>query len=445
MIPVHETILENGLKVLVQEVRTAPVVAFMVWYRVGSRNENVGITGISHLLEHMMFKGTPQHGKGVIARTLQRAGASFNASTSLDFTNYHEVLASDRLELAMRLEADRMANALIPEEEHRLEMTVVRSELEHHDDNPRSQLYQETFAHAFHAHPYHWPTIGWRADVEGIRTEQIRAYYRTHYAPNNAFVVIVGDVDTKEALALVRKHFGPIPRGADPPPVRVDEPEQRGERRFKVRRPGDTPYLMVSWKTPVLRDPDTCALDALGMILGHGKTSRLHQALVEGQLATQADAGNETLRDPFLLIAQATVAPGVALARVEEALLREADRLREGPPAEAELARAKKQLQATFVYARDSIRSLANQLGYYEIVDSWRYLTTYLDEVTKLTPADVQRVAAKYLAEDRRVVGWYEPVPRGEGAAAPGAGGGQGGDGPDANGPDDGEADDAGE
>jgi len=214
MIPDHETVLENGLKVLVQEVRTAPVVAFMVWYRVGSRNENVGITGISHLLEHMMFKGTPRYGKGEIARTLQRAGASFNAGTSLDFTNYYEVLASDRLELAVQLEADRMANALIPDEEHRLEMTVVRSELEHNDDNPRSQLYQETFAHAFHAHPYHWPTIGWRADVEGIRTEQIRSYYRTHYTPNNAFVVIVGDVATREALDLAWMNYFVNPWGA---------------------------------------------------------------------------------------------------------------------------------------------------------------------------------------------------------------------------------------
>ena len=418
---VHETTLENGLKVLVQEVHTAPVVAFMVWYRVGSRNENVGITGISHLLEHMMFKGTPAYGKGEIARTLQRIGASFNASTSLDYTNYYEVLSADRLELAMRLEADRMVNALIPDEEHRLEMTVVRSELERNDDNPRLQLYQETFAHAFHAHPYHWPTIGWRADVEGIRTEQIRAYYRTHYLPNNAIVVVVGDVGTDTALALVRKHFGQIPRGPEPSPVRAEEPEQRGERRFKVRRPGDTEYLMVSWKTPSLTDSDTYALDALGMILGHGKTSRLHQALVEGQLATEADAANETLRDPFLLIAQATAAPGVSLERLEAALLREAGRLRTEPPAAGELARARKQLQAMFVYSRDSIRSLAQQLGYYEAVGSWRYLATYLDEVMKLTPEDVGRAAAKYLVEDRRIVGWYQPAPPDGAAGPPGA------------------------
>ncbi len=416
--PVLETVLENGLKVLVQEIHTVPVVAFQVWYRVGSRNENVGATGISHLLEHMMFKGTPGYAKGEIARTLQRIGASFNASTSLDFTNYYEVLSSERLELAMRLEADRMVNALIPEEEHRLEMTVVRSELERSEDNPRQALYTGLFAQAFHAHPYRWPTIGWRADVEGITTAQIREYYRTHYLPSNATVVIVGDVEPEAALALVRRLFGAIPRGSDPPAVRSAEPAQRGERRFKIRRPGDTAYLMAGWKAPALTHPDTYALDALGMILGHGRTSRLHQSLVEGQLATEVDAANEGLRDPFLLIAQATAAPGVPLDRLEAALLGEVERLRAEAPAPSELARAKKQLEATFVYSRDSVRSLAQQLGYYETVDSWRYLTTYLGRVMALAPEDIRRVASRYLVEDARTVGWYDPVP----AAGPEAG-----------------------
>ncbi len=311
--PVHETILANGLKVLVQEVHTAPVVSFMVWYKVGSRNESAGITGISHLLEHMMFKGTPTYGKGEIARLLQRNGASFNAGTSLDYTNYFEVLASDRLEMAIQMEADRMRNALIPDEEHRLEMTVVRSELERNEDNPHRALYLETFAQAFKAHPYHWPTIGWRTDVEQITTDQIRDYYHSHYMPNNATVVVVGDIDPAKALALVEKYFGPIPRGTDPPPVNIVEPQQQGERRFKIRKPGDTRYLMVSWRNPAMTDPDTYALDVLGIILGHGKTSRLYRGLVEKKLATDVDASNETARDPFLMIVQATVAPGATL------------------------------------------------------------------------------------------------------------------------------------
>ncbi len=408
---VFETVLRNGLKVLIQEVHSAPVVSFMVWYKVGSRNESAGVTGISHLLEHMMFKGTPKYGKGEIARLLQKNGASFNAGTSIDYTNYYEVLASDRLELAMEIESDRMTNALIPEEEHRLEMTVVRSELERNEDNPHRALYTELFAQAFKAHPYHWPTIGWRSDVEAIRTEQIREYYRTHYMPNNATAVIVGDVERDKALALVEKHFGSIPSGPEPGAVVTVEPPQQGERRFKLQRPGDTRYLMVAYPNPETAHPDNYTLDVAGMILGHGKTSRLYQALVEGALATEAEAQNETARDPFLFIAQATAAPGVALEAVEKALFEQVDRLRQEPPSQAELSRARKQIQASFIYSKDSIRSLAQRLGYYETVGSYHYLGTYLDRVAAVTAEDVVRVARAYLGERTRTVGNYEPIP----------------------------------
>jgi len=407
---VVETVLENGLTVLVQEVRSAPVVSFMVWYKVGSRNESAGVTGISHLLEHMMFKGTPRYGKGEIARVLQRNGASFNAGTSIDYTNYYEVLASDRVELAMEIESDRMANALIPEEEHRLEMTVVRSELERNEDNPHRALYQELFAQAFKAHPYHWPTIGWRSDVEAIGTEQIREYYKRHYMPNNAIAVVVGDVDASRARDLVEKHFGGIPPGPLPPPVVTVEPPQLGERRFQLRKPGDTRYLMAAYPNPALIHEDNYALDVLGMILGHGKTSRLYQGLVEGKLATEAEAQNETARDPFLFIVQATGAPGVELDALERALFGQVERLQTKPPAPEEMDRARKQLQASFIYARDSIRSLAQQLGYYETVGSYRYLDTYLDRIAGVTRDDVSRVARAYLGETTRTVGHYEPT-----------------------------------
>jgi zinc protease len=409
--PVHETTLANGLKVLIQEVRTAPVVSFMVWYRVGSRNETSGITGISHLLEHMMFKGTPTYGKGEIARVLQRHGASFNAGTSLDYTCYYEVLASDRLELAVTLEADRMANALIPEEEHRLEMTVVRSELERNEDNPHRALFLELLAQTFKAHPYHWPTIGWRTDVEQITTDEIRSYYRTHYVPNNATAIIVGDVDPARGLALVEQYFGGIPRGPEPPLVRVIEPPPTGERRFKIRKPGDTRYLIVAWRNPELANADNYALDVLGMILGHGRTSRLYRGLVETKLATEVDAANETARDPFLLLAQATVAPDATLEAVEAALHHEVELLRTQPVTSEELARAKRQVEASFVYSKDSIRSLAQQLGYFETVASYRYLDTYLENLASVGPDDVRRVANAYLIEDARTVGAYDPVP----------------------------------
>lgn len=407
--PVLETVLGNGLHVLVQEVHAAPVVSFMVWYKVGSRNETAGITGISHLLEHLMFKGTPRYGKGEIARVLQRNGASFNAGTSLDYTNYFEVLASDHLELAMEIEADRMTNALIREEEHRLEMTVVRSELERNEDNPHRSLTNELFAQAFKAHPYHWPTIGWPSDVEAIRTEQIRDYYKTHYLPNNATVVVVGDLRNEEALERVERHFGGIPPGPSPPAVVTVEPPQMGERRFKIRKPGDTRYLMVAYRNPALADPDNYVLDVLGIIFGAGRTSRLYQALVEEKLATETEALNETARDPFLFIAQATAAPGIALNALESALFAEVDRLRVEPPSPAELRRAKRLIQASFIYSRDSIRSLAQQLGYYETVASHRYLDTYLERIMGVTAEDLLRTARLYLTEDSRTVGHYDP------------------------------------
>lgn len=419
--PVLETTLDNGLTVLIQEVHTAPVAAFMVWYKVGSRNESAGITGISHLLEHMMFKGTPTYGKGEISRLLQKNGATFNAGTSLDYTTYFEVLASDRLEMAMKIEADRMVHATIPDDEHRLEMTVVRSELERNEDNPHRALYLEAMAQAFKAHPYHWPTIGWRTDVEQIRTSQIRDYYASHYMPNNATVVVVGDVNTQAALAMVKRYFGAVPKGTDPPPVTTVEPPQMGERRFKIRKPGDTRYLLAAWRNPAVTHPDTYALDVLGIILGHGQTSRLYQALVEKKLAAEVDASNDNGRDPLLFNAQATAAPGVGLDRLEAALLDEVERLKSEPVTAKELERAKKQVEASFIYSKDSIRSLAQQLGYYNTVASWRYLDTYVERVRAVTTADLQRVARTYLTENSRTVGWYDPTPEGQADAGDGA------------------------
>jgi zinc protease len=228
--------------------------------------------------------------------------------------------------------------------------------------------------------------------------------------PNNATVVVVGDVDAARARDMVEKHFGGIAAGTLPSPVVSVEPPQQGERRFKLRKPGDTRYLMAAYPNPALTHEDNYALDVLGMILGHGKTSRLYQGLVEGTLATDAEAQNETARDPFLFIVQATAAPGVELQALEEALFAQVERLQNEPPAPAEMARAGKQLQASFIYARDSIRSLAQQLGYYETVGSYRYLDTYLERIAGVTREDVRRVALAYLGESTRTVGQYEPT-----------------------------------
>ncbi|MGH7266422.1 MAG: M16 family metallopeptidase [Candidatus Rokuibacteriota bacterium] len=416
---VRETVLDNGLQVLTKEVRGAPVVSFSVWYRVGSRNEHTGITGVSHLLEHMLFKGTQRYGVGEIARTLFLNGASFNGSTYYDWTNYRETIAADRLELAMEIEADRMVGSRIDQADLDSEMTVVRSELEGGENNPGALLWRAVTATAFHAHPYRWPVIGWRSDVENVSREAIHRYYRTYYGPNNATVVIVGDFETDAALALVRKHFGALKPIPAPPAVYTHEPPQRGERRVVVKRAGPLPMAMVAYRAPAAMSPDFYALDVLDIVLGQGRTSRLYQGLVETQLASRAHAGAPSLRDPFLFYVSATARPGVTADKLEAALLDEIERVRNAPITDDELARARSRIEADFVFQADSVTAQARQLGYRAMVGDWRYLTTYLDRIRALTPADIHAVARKYLLPDTRTVGHFIPSADGGSATPP--------------------------
>jgi zinc protease len=414
---VQETVLPNGLTVLVKEVRNAPVVSFSVWYRVGSRNEHTGITGVSHLLEHMLFKGTRQLRLGEIARTLFLNGASFNASTYYDWTNYYATIASDRLDLAMRIEADRMVNSRIDKADLDAEMTVVRSELEGGENSPGRLLWQAVASTAFQAHPYRWPVIGWRSDVESISRDAIYHYYRSHYGPGNAVVVVVGDVAAADALRLVRRHFGPIKPIPKPPDVHTVEPLQRGERRLIVRRSGSLPMVMIAWKAPAAHHGDTYALDVLAGVLGEGRTSRLYQALVEKGVASRVDAGNPSLRDPFMFYVSASARPGVTAERLETALIEEVDRVATAPITDEELARAQRRAEADFVFQTNSVTAQARQLGYWAMIGDWRYLTTYLDRIRALTPAEVQAVARRTFTADTRTVGHF--VPSDGGGAAP--------------------------
>lgn len=414
---IKETILPNGLKVLTKEVRHAPVVSFSVWYKVGSRNEHTGITGVSHLLEHMLFKGTKKYRVGEIARTLFLNGASFNASTYYDWTNYYATLASDRLELAMQIEADRMVNSRIDKADLDAEMTVVRSELEGGENNPGRVLWQAVTAAAFQAHPYHWPVIGWRSDVENVPRDAIYQYYKTYYGPNNATVVIVGDFETKRALEMVRKHFERIKPVPTPPSVYTVEPPQRGERRVTVTRGGSLPMALVVYKAPAASSPESYALDVLAMVLGEGRTSRLYQELVEKQIASRADAGAPSLKDPFLFYVSATARPGTTADKLETALLDEVERVKTAPVTADELARANSRIEADFIFRTNSVTSQARQIGYWAMIDDWRYLTTYLERIRALTPADIQAVAQKYLVPETRTVGHFIPATEGAGAA----------------------------
>jgi len=417
-----ETRLANGLTIVSKEVHAAPVVYFSVYYKVGSRNEVSGQTGLSHILEHMMFKGTDDLPPGAINHLFQTNGGQINASTGPDFTEYHELVAADRLELAARIEADRMENSRFDPAELAHEMTVVRSELEGDGNSPGYDLYTNTFLPAaFTAHPYHWPVIGWRTDVEAVadRRDIIYGYYRRHYLPNNAVVVMVGDFDTKRAVAVCQKYFGVYPAGTLEKRTITPEPPQRGERRVVLKRPGTTPQLLIGYHVPATGDPDHLAFDVVSQILSGGRSARLYQGLVEKGLAQSAGAGNSDQRDPYLFELDATPSANVAAPVVEKALEDEVARLQATPVSADDLARAVRQISANFVYQNDSVSAQAGQIGTYAAINQPRYLDTYLDKIKQVTPADVQRVARQYLTADNRTVAAFDPQPLPPGAAPP--------------------------
>ncbi|HLL75704.1 MAG TPA: pitrilysin family protein [Pyrinomonadaceae bacterium] len=442
---IREFRLANGLKVLLVENRVAPVVTVCVLYRVGSRNEAVGHTGATHLLEHMMFKGTPTFNKDrgtQVAATLQKIGADFNATTWYDRTNYYETVPSDQLELALHLEADRMRNSLIADEDRRSEMTVVRNELERGQNEPMIVLDEAVYAAAFREHPYHHPTIGWRADVENVPTARLKEFYDTFYHPNNATLIVVGDFDEQECLALVEKYYGPLAATAEPvPEVYTDEPAQEGERRLTVRRAGELALVQVAWHTPSVmgetrvlsnaelaeraKEPaagnDIYPLVVLSAAMSNGVTSRLYQALVESELAVSVQTNCDQFRDPGLFNVYATARPDVSPNRIEEVILAEFRRVAEEGLTESEVAKAKRQIAAQVAYNRDGTFNVAAQISEAEAVADWRFYNDYASNVASVTPADVLRAARKYFTEDNRTVGHF--IPKSNGAGAENAGG----------------------
>ena len=423
---IRQTVLPNGLTVLTKEVHAAPVVYFAVYYKVGSIDEEVGETGMSHLMEHMMFKGTKTRGPGVISATLQGIGADFDASTSFDRTEYHETLAADQLPVAMQIESDRMVNSLFDEAQHQKEMSVVRSEYEAGENDPGNVLGKATRLTAFQVMPYRWETIGFKADIENFTRDEMYAYYQNFYAPNNATIVMVGDFDTAKALAMVRQYFGPIPAHSIAHHYITPEPTQEGERRVTVRRAGSAPQMMMVYHIPGAEDPDRYALDVLETVLSNGRTSRLFQDMVQTGLASDAEAYDYGLRDPDLIYFSATAQPGHTNAELEQALLKEIATLQATPISAEELTRAVNQAEAGYVFGKDSVEQQGEQLGEDAMKGDWRYGETYLSYLRKVTPADVQRVAQKYLTADNRTVGYFEPLPLAPGQAPPppSAGGG---------------------
>jgi zinc protease len=418
---VYKTRLQNGLTVLLKEVHTTPVISWWVWYRVGSRHERPGHTGISHWVEHMMFKGTKKYPGDEAWRLIARDGGMRNAFTYIDWTTYFETMPADKIDFALRLEADRMGRALFPPKEVESERTVIISERQGHENSPAFRLTEEVQAAAFRVHPYHHEIIGDMADLHSLTRADLYGHYRRFYAPNNAIAVAVGDFKTKAMLARIEELFGGYKPQTLPVLSPRPEPEQKGERRVTLRGEGETAYLEAAYHAPSATDPDFYPLVALDSILagassfnlfGGGtsnKSSRLYKALVETGLAAGVGGGFGPTVDPYLYSIFATVRQGQTPAAVEQALDAEIDRVLTEPVTAAELAKALKQAKAMFAFGAETVSNQGFWLGFTEILDNYKWFENYLAKLAAVTVADVQRVTQKYLAKTNRTLGHFIP------------------------------------
>ena len=410
-----EYTLSNGMKVLLVEVPKAPVATVQVWYKVGSRNEVMGRAGLSHMLEHMMFKGTTRYPKGSFSRLVRKNGGIDNAFTGQDFTAYFENLAADRVGLALELEADRMQGLILDHGEFQTERDVVKEERRlRSEDDPQGALVEALFAHAFLSHPYHWPVIGWFADLDAMSLEDLQRHYDTFYSPNNATLVVVGDIKAESLLPTIKRLFEPIPKGPSPKQILTPEPEQRGERRFLLKREAQVPFVMMGFRVPNYSNEDSYALEILESILSHGKSSRLYQSLVYDQKNSLAVGAEYSVlqTDPGLFYFYSLVNPSAKIEGVEEAIQREIMRLQNEPPTEVELQRAKNQVEAARVFEQDSNFRHAMLMGQAESVGAgWRRIDQFLERIRTVTAKDIQRVAKQYLTPDNRTVGILIPLP----------------------------------
>jgi zinc protease len=404
----------NGLDVLLVADHSAPVVTFQVTYRVGSRNEVTGTTGATHILEHMMFKGSEGFNdpKGnSIKQYLERVGGRYNATTSVDRTNYFATLGRDNLEGYVAIEADRMRRLWLRDSDRQAEMTVVRNEYERGKNDPDTVLTEEVTAAAYEALPYHHPTIGWLSDIEHVPTAKLRNFYDTFYWPDNATVTVVGDFDVAPTLGLIKKYYGAYPRSPAPiPEIYTQEPDQHGPRRVVVHRPGELGSVLIAEKVPDGRDSDQPALEVLDAILGSGKTSRLYQALVDRGLALSAASGTDLHHDLSLHTLYAQLAPNATHEEVEDALLGELDRIKREGVTPAEVERVKQQYIAADAYRRDGTAAVAAEINEWIAVGDWQLYVSFPQQVEAVTPADVKRVANQYFDPDQSTTGWFVPV-----------------------------------
>jgi zinc protease len=421
--PISEYRLDsNGLRILLLPEKSAPVVTFMVTYRVGSRNEVTGTTGATHLLEHLMFKGTEKYdrSKGTgFDQVLERVGAETNATTWLDRTNYFATVPTNALPLLVEVEADRMRNLALREEDRRPEMVVVRNEFERGENDPRNALDKELWAAAFQAHPYHHDTIGWRSDIEKVPIAKLREFYDTFYWPDNATATVIGDFEASVALAEIAKHYGSIPKAPHPiPQLYTEEPEQTGPRRVVVKRGGELGVVAIAHKTPAATHADWPAVQVFSTILTIGKTCRCYRALTDKNVTADVSAHLGFTHDPSLHITSAELTPGTKHEEAERKLVAEIERIKKDGVTAAEVQMAVSKMLAERAYARDGSFAQAEQINETIAVGDWTLYVSLEEKFKAVTADDVKRVANAYFIEKHSVTGWF--IPSGEGGATPG-------------------------
>jgi len=418
---VIKTRLRNGLEVRLKELHNAPLISSWIWYRVGSRNERTGQTGISHWVEHMQFKGTPSYPGSVLDRVISRDGGIWNALTWMDWTAYYETMPADRIDLAWDLEADRMQNSIFEAEEVESERTVIISERQGHENSPSFRLAEEVQASAFRVHSYHHEVIGDMVDLEQMTRDDLYSHYRKYYTPSNAVLAIAGDFNSSSILRKIRNSFGKIPKSPRPEYISRQEPLQSGERRVTVEGPGETPFLQVAYRAPQGNHSDFMALTVLDSIFSgpsslnlfgssiSNKTSRLYQALVEGGYAASVYGSLSATIDPFIYSIGVTVRSDNNPENALELLDQEINRLQQEPIQEDDLLKAIKQAKAMFAYGSESITNQAFWLGYSEMFADYAWFDTYLDRIAEVQADQVMEMAQKYLLPSRRIVGSYHP------------------------------------
>ena len=417
-----QTTLSNGLKVLLKEIHTAPIISSWLWYRVGSRDEVPGRTGISHWVEHMQFKGTPQFPSNVLDKAISREGGTWNAFTYMDWTAYFETMPADKIDLALQLESDRMINSQFDGNEVASERTVIISEREGSENEPLFLLGEAIQQAAFRIHPYHHEVIGDMADLHSITRDDLYNHYRSFYVPNNAVMAVAGDFDTQTMLKRIDELFEPIPSGMEPARLAREEPMQKGEVRLSVEGPGSTIYVQVCYRFPPASHPDFFPLSVLDSLLAgpsnlnmfsggiSNKTSRLYRALVDKEFVVSIHGGTQATIDPFLYSITMTIHPKRKPEEALAALDKEIQRLKEEKVSKEEITRAIKQARALFAYGSENITNQGYWLGYAEMFANYAWFQTYLDKLAAVTVKDIQRVANKYFKSQYRVVGTYVPL-----------------------------------